>query len=125
MQTKTAQTFLDIFVIVNNSSLMPEVFTMIVNGDSPSQYPPNFPSDLRYKGLPIGGVPSVIDKNISQSNPSIANGYLTPSIFYLEDGIMLFFRVPLTDESMERLFTDNYFGPNDYNNGGELPMMFL
>ncbi len=102
---------------------------MIVSNDSGENKGPQFPKNIKYQALPIGGVPATIrpEDQYEAENYQKPNtqSYLTPSIFYLEDGIMLFFRVPITDDSLEKLFTDNYFGPNDFTNNSDLPMFFL
>lgn len=117
MQQTPVKTFLDIFIIVNNHAFMPEVFTMIVNGEPNT--PPTYPKNTAYKALPIGGVPGMCNGPTAQTSQKSAErqSYLTPAIFYLEEGIMLFFRIPLSDESIEALFCDNYFGPQDFING--------
>lgn len=113
---QSSQKFLDIFVVINHNALMPEVFTMVVNDVSQK---PQYPQGVDYPALPISGVPAVFDTN-QNPTPSRMQGsnYLTPAIFYLDGGIMLFFRVPLAEANAEQYFCDNYFGPQDLMGGG-------
>lgn len=124
----TAHKFLDIFVVINNNALMPEVFTMVVNdlGEKP-----RYPHDIDYPALPIAGLPDIVRPKAPVTEefslPQPQTGYLAPAIFYLEDGIMLFFRVPFTESLINPLFCDNYFGPQDLmgNGGVDLPPFFF
>ena len=119
--------YLDIFVIINNNALMPEVFTMVVDDVTDK---PQYPNNIDYPALPIAGVPDIIHNDLAGQPfkaPTMQQmAGATPSIFYLEEGIMLFFRVPLASNSFEHLFNDNYFGPQDLMGGNNnLPPFFF
>lgn len=126
MNTKqaVAQTFLDIFVIIGNTSLMPEVFTMIVTDEGAE---PQYPRDVTHPALPIAGLPVPLAQNLQSQKSGLAGDtrFGAPAIFYLDEGVMLFFRVPIEQETFKSVFSDNYFGPQDFIGGNTIPPFFL
>ena len=120
----TATKFLDIFVIIQNNAFMPEIFTMLVDDVHKS---PQYPRDIKYPALPIGGLPVVFNAQTPLEDYAIPSTQknMTPSIFYLDEGIMLFFRVPVDSANLESMVLDNYYGPSDFVSGGSDVPPFL